>query len=118
MSRPTEIKNARITKTSLGYEDHGMMSCMVFVDGAGWGGGFGGYRLDTYDNNAKKSVGTAYGLEFICRVLKAVGVDSWEALVGKPVRVETEGAGGRILRIGHFMEDKWFDPAELAKDLA
>ena len=29
-------------------------------------------------------------------------------LKGKYVRVEIEGWGGKILRIGHLMKDKWF----------
>ena len=40
--------------------------------------------------------------------MKVLEVDSWEQLKGKYVRVEFEGWGGKVLRIGHLMKDKWF----------
>lgn len=61
--------------------------------------GFGGYSLggDATTNLLKK-------------LLTAVGVEKWEDLKGKHVRVQTEN--GRIRAMGHIMEDKWFDPSK------
>ena len=112
-----EIKNAKITGTTLGREDHGIMTAWLHLEGDGWGVGFGGYGLDSYDKDAKKRIGHAYGMAFIMGVLDVVGVDSWEKLKGQHVRVETEGWGGKAHRIGHIMSDKWFDPKALAESM-
>ena len=42
----SEIKNARITRTTLGVEDHGILTAFLHLEGDGWGIGFGGYALD------------------------------------------------------------------------
>ena len=108
------IENALIESTMLGTEDHGIFTAFVHVKGPSWGCGFGGFALDQWDQAQKRRIGTAYGLQFIAEILRVVGVDSWEKLKGKHVRVETEGWGGRILRLGNILEDEWFDPKELA----
>ena len=46
-----------------------------------------------------------------------MGVEKWEDLVGKYIRVESEGLGGGIVKIGNIIENKWFDPKELAQEL-
>lgn len=107
------ICNAQIKSTSFGYEDHGILTCYLHVAGDGWGCGFGGYVLDVYDSQAKQRIGSAYGLQFLIDVMKAVGAASWEKLPGTFVRVETEGLGGGILRIGHITKETWFDPKAL-----
>jgi hypothetical protein len=112
----SRIENARITSTSLGYEDHGIMTAFVYLEGDGWGVGFGGYALDGYDKDARQRwAANGFGLEFIRAVMRVAGVEQWEKLPGKVVRVDTEGAGGRALRLGHFLKDDWFDPKELAE---
>lgn len=110
----TKIENALITGTTLGLEDHGIFSAYVAVEGEGWGVSFGGYALDQWDESEKRRIGTVFGMEFIAGVMHAVGVQSWEALKGKHCRIETEGWGGRALRIGHITKNQWFDPAALA----
>ena len=40
--------------------------------------------------------------------MKTFEVWSWEDLVGQYCRVETEGWGGNIIKIGHLLKDKWF----------
>lgn len=112
-----ETKNAVITGTMLGIEDHGIMSCMVFLDYGGGGQAFGGYSLDTPIKDAAgkflRREGTAYGMEFIARVLRATGAESWEKLKGTHVRVRADY--GKVHAIGHIIKDQWFDPV---KDLA
>lgn len=93
-----EIQNAKISGTSIGFDDRGP-SFWVHVDYGGAGQGFGGYRL-----------GGAFTDYVLFGILKAVGVDLWENLKGKPVRVKIED--GTIKSIGHFLEDKWFTPSE------
>jgi hypothetical protein len=111
------INNARITGTSLGYEDHGILTSYVHLEGDGWGVSFGGYAFDGYDNKAKRRwASNGFGLEFIRAVMRVADVKSWEDLPGKVVRVELEGLGGRALRIGHFLKDDWFNPAALVEE--
>ena len=112
MSRQTEIVNAKITGTMLGIEDHGIFTAYIFTEWAGSGCGFGGYSLG--GDTPEKASG--YASAYIQRVLKTVGVEKWEDLKGKFIRVESEGLGGGIRRIGHIIEDKWFDPRELATE--
>ena len=95
--------NAQIKRTSLGYEDHGILTCYLHLEQAGSGQGFGGYRLDAHKGS---SIWTDF---WVKRILEVVGVGTWEELPGKFVRVE--GAEfGEIAGIGHILEDKWFYP--------
>ena len=108
-----ETQNGRITSTMLGIEDHGILTCMVMIEWKGGGCGFGGYAFDHSDG--ERTIGSAFGCEFIRKTLEAVGVDKWEDLKGKYVRVEHGGLGGTILRIGHIVEDRWFNPKDITK---
>lgn len=111
------IENGKISGTFIGQEDKGIFTCFVYVDMDCGCGGFGGYALDEYIKNKKARFGTAYGLEFIKRVLETLDIHEWERLKGTPCRVETEGVGGRILKIGHFMKNQWFDPNTLLEEM-
>lgn len=117
-----EIVNAQITRTMLGIEDHGCMTCMLDLKLGATQQGFGGYGFDgpitDADGRFLRRQGTAYGCEFIRRVLEVVGVERWEDLKGKYVRVKRgENWGASIVAIGNITEDKWFDPKELATEL-
>ena len=102
----TEILNAKITSTKLG-EDHGCLTANLFVEGGGWACTFGGYCLDHWFAEAG-GYSSSDGYGAIIELMKALEVESWEELNGKYVRVEIEGWGGNIIRIGHLMKDKWF----------
>ena len=110
MSNETEILNAKITDTKLG-EEHGCLTAKLFLEGDGWGCGFGGYCLDYWFARPGRKAGeykSSDGYGAIIELMKALGVDSWERLKGQLVRVETQGWGGHIVRIGHIMKDQWF----------
>ena len=113
MSDKIETVNARITRTMLGYEDHGILTCYLHLDYGGSGQGFGGYSLDSWDDDEKRRNCVAFGLEFIAQTIKTVGVDKWEDLPGKHIRVRREH--NSIHAIGHIVEDKWFSPAKLVE---
>ncbi len=110
-----EERNARITAVTLEIEDHGILTCHITTEFRGGCQSFGGYALDAYDADKKKRVGSAWGMEFIRRVLETVGVDSLDGLKGKTIR--TRGNWSKISAIGHIIDDKWFDPGEDLKDL-
>jgi len=108
------MRNAKIMSTMLGFEDHGIFTCWLYLDYGGAGQGFGGYSFDTpiNDENGKLiRIGGAYGAEFIRKILKTVGVDKWEQLPGKHIRVESSNTG--VGRIGHIIEDQWFAPDDI-----
>jgi hypothetical protein len=98
----TEITNAKISKTMLGFEDHGLPTATIYLDYGGAGQGYGGFHL-----------GGPYMNKFVVGVLKALDVERWEDLPGTPCRVEQEHS--KIHRIGHYLEDKWFN-FEMEKD--
>lgn len=107
-----EIINAKITGTMLGLEDHGIFTSYLYLDyEKGMSQGFGGYVL-----------GDKYGSYYIKEILRVVGVEKWEDLKGKHIRVKRDlaqpsGWGYSIKAIGNILEDIWFDPKQLAEDL-
>ena len=110
-----EIKNAKIESTTLGYEDHGIFTFMLHLDYGHSGQGFGGYALDEpkppLDRLRVDRQGTAMGMQVIIEILNTVGVQNWEDLPGQYIRVEADHT--KVIRIGHLLEDKWFDMADL-----
>lgn len=107
-----EIRNAKITHTMFGREDHGIMTFMVFVEFGSCGCGIGGYAIDQYDRQSKSRVFSAKGLEAISKILETVGVETWEDLKGKYIRIKEPRLGGTIDEIGNLMEEKWFNLRE------
>jgi len=103
-----KIENAVVKATQFGVEDHGILSAWLHVGAAGWGQGFGGYALDAWDEKKKRRVGSERAGIFVRRILETLGVDEWEKLKGTPCRVRR--VGGLIVALGHFTDDKWFEP--------
>lgn len=106
-----ETHNAKIESTMLGYEDHGIMTSYLHLKYSGFGQGFGGYCLDDYSDELKERIPTEAAGEWIKEILTVVGVEKWEDLTGKHIRLMVEN--GRIIKIGNLMEEKWFCPKEL-----
>lgn len=121
-----KIENGKIKSTGLGpsANDGRGFGAWLHIEFNGSGQGFGGYALDTYlekqdrrDNYDR--VGTAWGMEYIRRLLDTLEVGTWEELPDTHVRVRrtTDGWGGSIEAIGHIMKDQWFQPGEDLKFL-
>lgn len=110
----TEICNAKITDTMLGM-NHGIMTCYLTLEFAGGGCAFGGYALDTYSKEKQMRVGSGIGLGAIMQILKCVGVEQWEDLKGRYIRIEHTGWGGKITKIGNLIKDDWFSFDEFFK---
>lgn len=110
--------NAQIESTSFGIEDHGLLTLYLMLVQGGSGQGFGGYALDGKpdDRNKNKRTPSIYCGWWVARVLETVGVNDWKDLKGKYVRVEGEDFG-KIIGIGHIVEDKWFFPEKEIQSL-
>lgn len=94
-------QNGRIESTMLGIEDHGILTSFLYLQFAGSGQGFGGYTLT--------GGAMAYWMK---RVLETVGVEKWEDLKGKHVRIRRKGFSDPIEALGHIVEEKWFYPRD------
>ena len=65
---------------------------------------------------AKEFSGSSRGLEAMMRIMDVVGVDTWEDLKGKFVRVEKSSLGQPITTIGNLIKNNWFDIKEFFKN--
>lgn len=113
-----EILNAKITSTSITMAEHGCLTFWVTVEGGGWGVSIGGYKIGSGYLDADEFDGYGPGLEAMMRIMDTVGVDQWEDLKGKYIRVEDNGLGKPIKKIGHITNNKWFDIDEFFKSKA
>lgn len=104
------IRNAKITSTMLGREDHGIFTFFIFIEFSGCGCGIGGRALDDYDRATESRVFSSKGLEAVSKILETVGVNTWEDLPGKYIRIEDDGL--TVDEIGNLMEEKWFNIRE------
>ncbi len=96
-----ETKNAVIRSVRLGPEDHGILTAWLDLDYGGVCQEFGGWNL--------QATGENYCGHFIKRCLEVIGARDWNELPGKTIRVTHEHT--KVHRIGHIIEDKWFDPS-------
>lgn len=103
------IRNAKIKSTMLGREDHGIMTFCIFIEFNGTVCGIGGYALDMYNHTTESRVFSSKGLEDISKILEIVGVDKWEDLPGKYIKIKDNGRGSTVDEIGNLMEEKWFN---------
>ena len=101
-------RNAIITNTRLGKE-RGIMTFWIFVEYDCGGQGLGGIALDGYNKEKDCREGHYKSIELISKILDVVGVEKWEDLVGKHVRVEKVNWGCTAKKFGHIMKDKWIN---------
>ena len=110
------IENALITSVDLSMADHGVLCLEMGLDGGGWGCVFGGHVIGKGYLGAKKFEGSTSGIEYIMEIMNVVGVERFNDMKGKYIRVATEGWGSTVKIIGNIIEDKWFDVTTLFQD--
>jgi hypothetical protein len=111
-----EIKNAIIDRLSLDTGDRGLLTAWLHLDyGDGCHQGFGGFTLylpKSYTHFTEKG---DFAGHFIFRCMEIAGVDAWDKIKGKSIRVKYEDGQGfnrSIKAIGHITKDDWFCPSE------
>lgn len=115
--RPLDVfKNAKITSASLSMSDHGCLTSNICLEGAGWACCYGGYCLGHGYLGAKKFDGSSKGVVSLMRIMDTVGVEKWEDLKDKFIRVATKNWGDTIKIIGNIIKDKWFDYESFFKE--
>lgn len=109
------IHNAKITSIQLGPEDHGIMTFMLHLETSSFNIGYGGYALDWRDSGGDGvCLPIAHAYQAIRYLLDTLAVPQWERLPNTLCRIDYDdglGCSGKIRRIGHIMEDRWFDLA-------
>lgn len=110
------ILNAKIESASITMADHGCLTWYITLAASGWGVSIGGYVIGHGYLGAKEFKGSEKGTESLMQVMNTVGVENWEDLPGKYVRVYSEGWGSQITKFGNIIEDKWFDCREFFSD--
>jgi len=106
-------QNAIIKSVELG-QAHGCLSAWVHLDYGGTCQGFGGYVLYLPKTSRHHALLSVAG-HFIWRVMEIAGVDRWEDVPGKTVRVRSDRAS--VSAIGHIVKDNWFYPEREFVDL-
>ena len=109
ISKTPEIKNAKIEHVSITMADHGCLTFYITLNGGCWGCNFGGYCIGNGYLGSDTFSASAEGLEAMMRIMDTVGVEKWEDLEGKYIRIVDNGWGSTITKIGHITDDKWFD---------
>lgn len=104
-----EIKNAVIESATITTGERGFLDCWLMLDYGGTGQGFGGYVLYLPKSWKHHEMKSPAG-HFIFRAMEIAGVDSWDKLKGKTIRVKADM--NKVHAIGHIVKDDWFCPAD------
>ena len=113
----SEIKNVKIINVSLTMAVHGCLTFNITLDGGSWCAGYGGYCIGHgYLDSDSFTAENGGGLVAMMKIMDTVGVERWEDLKDKYIRVVDEGWGSPIKKIGNIIEDKWFDIDEFFKN--
>jgi hypothetical protein len=106
-----KIENALIENVDLSMADHGCLTLEMTLKGYGWGVVYGGYCLGRGYLGADDHffLGSADGMEYLIRIMDTVGVERFQNLKGKYVRVATKDWGSSVKIIGNIIKDQWFD---------
>jgi hypothetical protein len=103
-----DIRNAVIRKADILVE-RGILTVWLHLELGSGGQAFGGYCLHSLSRKDYRVTDFGgHAGHFIMRVMEVVGVEHWDELKGKAVRIR--GDSNRISTIGNFIKDEWFNP--------
>lgn len=106
----TEIKNAIIESVTIDMGDRGLLTAWLNLNYGGSGQGFGGFSLYLPKSYAHFTEKGDFAGHFLFRCMEIAGVESWDKMKGKTVRVKSQHS--KIEAIGHIVKDDWFNPSE------
>jgi len=90
------ISNVRISNTFLGIEDHGIFAWNIDTIAGPVGQGTGAYSV-------------RHNVETLEKIIRVLEVTEWGKLVGTNCRVRRDKPYGRIIAIGHIIEENWVE---------
>lgn len=105
-----EIKNAIIESVTISKADRNFLDAWLFLDYGGSGQGFGGWVLYLPKDFKHFSEKGDFAGHFLFRCMEIAGVDRWEDIKGKTIRVKAEHS--KVHEIGHIVKDDWFNPSK------
>ena len=116
LNTPANVANAIIREANIEIHEFGFLTTSLVVEyGDGTHQNFGGSILALPGDHPHFRPHTVAG-HYIRRVMKTVGVKRWQDLVGRPVRVVTNGCS-TIIAIGNIVKDEWFNPGVEMEEL-
>ena len=102
-----EVKNAVIERASLTTDNDGKLMAFIYLDCGKTSPILCGHGLYLPKSFTYYSLESVAG-HFIFRVMEVAGVENWDELPGKTIRVRLNN--GTIWEIGHIINDDWFCP--------
>lgn len=103
------LENMKITSVDLSMQDHGCITLMMDIRGSSVGTIYGGICLGHGYLGAKEFSGSEKAMPYIMRIMDVVGVERFNDLKGKYIRIATKTISSPVKIIGNIVEDKWFD---------
>ena len=104
-----KIENAQISSADLSMAAYGVLTLEMPITGSGWGCVYGGRVIGQGYLGADEFKGSPMGIEYIMRIMDIVGVENFNEMSGKYIRVARTGWGDPIKIIGNLITDRWFD---------
>lgn len=108
-----ELKNAVIKKAIIDIGDRGVLTASLSLDYGLSIQSFGGFALYLPKSFDHHRLNSSAG-HFIFRVLQIAGVERWDQLINKCIRVKATDSG--VIEIGHILTEDWFNPLEDFKE--
>ena len=97
--------------------DHGCLTFRITLDSGTWCVGYGGYCIGHgFLGSDSFMAENGGGLVAMMKIMDTVGVERWEDLKDKYVRIVDDGWGSSVRKIGNIIEDKWFDIDKFFKE--
>jgi len=106
-----EIDNSQITNVSLTMADNGCLTLWLSLSGEA-SCCYGGRCLGHGYLGATEFQGSAKAIEYIMILMDIVGVERFEDLEGKYIRIASHGLGSEPELIGNITKSKWFNQKE------
>lgn len=115
----SSIMNGRIKDVSISMADHGILTFRLYIECEHGMFIIGNFQIGTGELDAKFWRGNGSGIVAMMKIMDVVGVERWEDLPGKYIRLDFKNSRSMTTeKIGNIIADKWFDIREFfSKDI-